>query len=50
MKKIELTAVFEPYDEGGFIVYVREISGINTQGETLEEAKENLADDVNLIF
>lgn len=45
-----MTAVFEPCDEGGFIAYVQEISGINTQGETLEEAKENLADAVNLVF
>ncbi|MCX6222864.1 MAG: type II toxin-antitoxin system HicB family antitoxin [Bacteroidia bacterium] len=50
MKNIEMTAVFEPCDEGGFIAYVQEISGINTQGETLEEAKENLADAVNLVF
>ena len=45
-----MTAVFEPCDEGGFIAYVQEISGINTQGETLEEAKESLADAVNLVF
>jgi len=45
-----MTAVFEPCDEGGFIAYVQELSGINTQGETLEEAKENLADAVNLVF
>ena len=45
-----MTAVFEPCDEGGFIAYVQEISGINSQGETLEEAKENLADAVNLVF
>jgi predicted RNase H-like HicB family nuclease len=50
MKNIEMTAVFEPCEEGGFIAYVQEISGINTQGETLEEAKENLADAVNLVF
>jgi len=50
MQKIEMTAVFEPCDEGGFIAYVQEISGINTQGETVEEAKENLADAVNLVF
>ncbi len=50
MKNIEMTAVFEPCNEGGFIAYVQEISGINTQGETLEEAKENLADAVNLVF
>jgi len=50
MKNIEMTAVFEPCEEGGFIAYVQEIPGINTQGETLEEAKENLADAVNLVF
>jgi predicted RNase H-like HicB family nuclease len=50
MKNIEMTAVFEPCDEGGFIAYVQEIPGINTQGETIEEAKENLAEAVNLVF
>jgi len=50
MKNIELTAVFEPCDEGGYIAYLREIQGINTQGESIEEAKENLADAVNLPF
>ena len=40
MKNIEMTAVFEPCDEGGFIAYVQEIPGINTQGETIEEAKD----------
>ncbi len=50
MKNIELTAVFEPCEEGGYIAYVEEITGINSQGETLEEAKENLADAVNMVF
>jgi len=50
MKNIEMTAVFEPCDEGGFIACVKEISGINSQGETLEEARENPADAVNMVF
>lgn len=50
MKNIEMTAVFEPCDEGGYIAYVQEISGINTQGETIEEARENLADAVNMML
>jgi predicted RNase H-like HicB family nuclease len=50
MKNIQLTAVYEPCDEGGYIAYIKEIEGINTQGETLEEAKENLADAINLVF
>ncbi|HRY34165.1 MAG TPA: type II toxin-antitoxin system HicB family antitoxin [Bacteroidales bacterium] len=50
MKQIELTAVFEPCAEGGFIAFIQELPGINSQGETLEEAKENLADAINLMF
>lgn len=50
MKNIQMTAVFEQCDEGGFIAYIEEIQGINTQGETLEEARENLTDAVNLAF
>ena len=50
LKNIEMTAVFEPCEEGGYITYVQEISGINTQGDTIEEAKENLTDAVNLVF
>jgi len=48
-KRIELTAIYEPCDEGGFIAYIEEIPGINTQGDTLEQAKENLADAINLL-
>ncbi len=50
MKNIQLTAVFEPCEEGGYIAYIKEIEGINTQGETIEEAKDNLADAINLVF
>lgn len=50
MKDIQLTAVYEPCEEGGYIAYIEEIEGINSQGETLEEAKENLADAINLMF
>jgi predicted RNase H-like HicB family nuclease len=50
MSDIKLTAVFEPCNEGGFIAYIDEIPGINSQGETVEEAKENLADAINLVF
>ncbi len=50
MKNIEMTAVFEPCEEGGYIAYIEEIPGINSQGETIEEAKENLTDAINLLF
>lgn len=50
MNTINLTAVYEACDEGGYIAYIDEIQGINSQGETLEEAKENLVDAINLLF
>ena len=34
------TAIFEPYEEGGFVVYFPAIPDLMTQGETLEEARE----------
>ena len=32
------TVIFEPAEEGGFVVYVPSLPGCNTQGETLDEA------------
>jgi predicted RNase H-like HicB family nuclease len=34
-----VTLVFEPAEEGGYSAYVAEVPGVNSQGETLEEAK-----------
>lgn len=50
MHQIDITAIYEPSDLGGYIAYVQEIPGINSQGETIDEAKENLADAINLYF
>jgi predicted RNase H-like HicB family nuclease len=47
---VQLTTVFEPAEEGGFIAYVQELPGANTQGETLHEAPENLLDAVLLLL
>ncbi|HEV7767100.1 MAG TPA: type II toxin-antitoxin system HicB family antitoxin [Thermoanaerobaculia bacterium] len=44
------TAVYQPAPEGGFIAFVEELPGANTQGETLEEARENLREAVELIL
>ncbi len=38
-----LTAVFEKCS-GGYIAYIEEIPGVNTQGKTIKEARENLSD------
>lgn len=44
-----LTAVYRKVKEG-YIAYVEEIPGVNTQGDNLDEAKENLADALRLIL
>ena len=46
---MQFTAVFEQVPEG-FIAFVEELPGANTQGETLEEARENLAEAVALVM
>ncbi|MBS3908557.1 MAG: type II toxin-antitoxin system HicB family antitoxin [Actinobacteria bacterium] len=45
----KLTAVFKksPY---GYVGYVEELPGANTQGKTLEEAEENLVEAVQLVL
>jgi len=50
MKEITLTAIYEEAEEGGYIGYVAELPGANTQGESLEEARENLIEAVQLIL
>lgn len=47
--KLNLTAVFEEASEGGYIAYIEEIPGVNTQGETLEETKANLVDALEMV-
>jgi predicted RNase H-like HicB family nuclease len=43
------TAVYMQVPEG-YIAFVEELPGANTQGETLEEARENLREAVELIL
>lgn len=50
MTKLTLTAVYEEAEEGGYIGYVAELPGANTQGETLEEVRENLSEAIQLIL
>ena len=47
---LKLTAVFEEAPEGGYILYIEEIPGVNSQGDTLEEAKANLSEALELIL
>ena len=48
--KGELTAIIEKAPEGGYWAICPEIPGANGQGETVEEAKENLKDAISLIL
>lgn len=45
----ELTAVFQKVPEG-YIGFVEELPGANTQGATLDEARANLAEAVQLVL
>lgn len=46
--RLELTAVFREVPEG-YIGFVEELPGANTQGMTLEEARANLREVVLLV-
>lgn len=46
---MQLTAVFQQVPEG-FIAFVEELPGANTQGDTLDEARENLIEAVALVL
>jgi predicted RNase H-like HicB family nuclease len=46
---LQFTAVFERVSEG-YIGFVEELPGANTQGATLEEARTNLEEAVTLLL
>jgi len=53
LMEIKFTAVYEEIskeDGGGYVAYVEEIPGAITQGETIDEARENLRDAVELLL
>ena len=47
---MRLTAVFEPAKEGGYTAFVEEIPAAISQGETLEEAKANLREALQIVL
>jgi predicted RNase H-like HicB family nuclease len=47
--KAEFTAVFRKVPEG-YIGFVEELPGANTQGATLDEARRNLAEATQLVL
>ena len=48
--KAEFTAIIDEAPEGGYWAICPEIPGANGQGETKEEAKENLREAIALIL
>ena len=46
---LQLTAVFHKVPEG-YIGFVEELPGANTQGATLDEARENLQEAITLVL
>ena len=49
-RMLTLTASYRKLPEGGYMARLLELPGAITQGETLEEARENLRDAVTLLF
>ena len=47
--EIKLTAVFQKFPKG-YAAFVEELPGANTQGATLEEARENLKEAVSMVL
>jgi len=50
MTEVTLTAIYEEAEDGGYLGYVAELPGANTQGETLAEVRENLSEAIQLIL
>jgi len=51
--ELTLTAVFEEVPEsegGGYVAYAEELPGAISEGDTLEEARENLRDAIALLL
>jgi predicted RNase H-like HicB family nuclease len=48
--RIHINSNFEEVEEGGYIGYVAALPGANTQGETLQETRENLTEAIQLIL
>ena len=47
--QLKLTKVFQKVPEG-YIGFIEELPGANTQGETLEEVRKNLEEAIELVL
>ena len=47
---LKLTIVYTPCDEGGYTAFIKEIRGVISEGDTKEEARENVLDALGLML
>ncbi|MFC2164524.1 type II toxin-antitoxin system HicB family antitoxin [Acidobacteriota bacterium] len=47
--KMSFTAIYQKVPEG-YIAFIEELPGANTQGETLEDARKNLKEAIKLVL
>ena len=47
---MNIKVVLEPSDEGGYTVYVPSLSGCISEGETIDEALENIQEAIELYL
>ncbi len=47
---IKFNLIIEPDAEGGFFAFIEEMPNVCSQGETIEEVKENLKDALELVL
>lgn len=47
--KLKLNAIYQKVKEG-YIAYIEEIPGVNTQGKTLRETKYNLREALQMVI
>lgn len=48
--KLKLTIVYTPCEEGGYTAYIKEMRGVISEGDTKEEARENVLDALDLML
>jgi predicted RNase H-like HicB family nuclease len=47
---LHLKIVFEPSDEGGYTVYVPALPGCISEGDSLDEARQNIREAIDLYL
>jgi predicted RNase H-like HicB family nuclease len=50
IKTLSYSVYYEAADEGGFVAIVPALPGCHTQGETLEEAEQNIREAIELYL